>query len=191
MWDRSWQTRMRRCTRTKRNVSRNNPASKRYRHHSDELLYLTDPEILRQEISRNQFVANRSEDFLSGPDGSGSGGTDPVPVKGWLPGPSGKFLPLLEESRTVSQIDFFVFEFICSKISPKAWGREGKKGFPVSVNFSRYSLTQPHFIENLLSICDKYRISPTCLEIEITETREMAMTDTIVSDRKPQSSGSL
>ncbi|MCR2023757.1 EAL domain-containing protein, partial [Blautia pseudococcoides] len=80
----------------------------------------------------------------------------------------GNFLPLLEESQTVSQIDFFVFEFICSKI--KEWSMEGKKGFPVSVNFSRYSLAQPHFIERLLGICEKYKISPKYLEIEITET---------------------
>lgn len=153
----------------KKEFYRNNPASKRYRHHSDELLYLTDPEILRQEISRNQFVVYL-QPKISSADRTAVGAEALIRYQsrdGSLVLP-GNFLPLLEESRTVSQIDFFVFEFICSKI--KAWSREGKKGFPVSVNFSRYSLTQPHFIEHLLSICDKYRISPTCLEIEITET---------------------
>ena len=31
----------------------------------------------------------------------------------------GNFLPLLEESETISQIDFYVFEFVCSRF--KEW----------------------------------------------------------------------
>ena len=153
----------------KKEFYRNNPASKRYRHHSDELLYLTDPEILREEISRNQFVVYL-QPKISSADRMAVGAEALIRYQsrdGSLVLP-GNFLPLLEESQTVSQIDFFVFEFICSKI--KEWSREGKKGFPVSVNFSRYSLIQPHFIERLLSICEKYEISPRYLEIEITET---------------------
>ena len=49
----------------------------------------------------------------------------------------GNFLPLLEEAQTISQVDF-VFEFICSKVK----GRVGEAAFPVSVNFSRFSLAQ-------------------------------------------------
>lgn len=153
----------------KKEFYRNNPVSKRYRHHSDELLYLTDPEILREEISRNQFVVYL-QPKISSSDRMAVGAEALIRYQsrdGSLVLP-GNFLPLLEESQTVSQIDFFVFEFICSKI--KEWSMEGKKGFPVSVNFSRYSLAQPHFIERLLGICEQYKISPKYLEIEITET---------------------
>ena len=45
----------------------------------------------------------------------------------------GNFLPLLEEAQTISQVDFFVFEFICSKV--KEWADREKQAFPVSVNF--------------------------------------------------------
>jgi EAL domain-containing protein (putative c-di-GMP-specific phosphodiesterase class I) len=80
----------------------------------------------------------------------------------------GNFLPLLEEAQTISQVDFFVFEFICSKV--KEWADREKQAFPVSVNFSRFSLAQPSFVEQLVKLCDKYGISPGLLEIEITES---------------------
>ena len=47
---------------------------------------------------------------------------------------------------------------------------EGKKAFPVSVNFSRASLTGPGFVKRLVDISEKYTISPNYLEIEITES---------------------
>lgn len=47
---------------------------------------------------------------------------------------------------------------------------QGKAVFPVSVNFSRCSLAQPMFVEQLTTICDSSGISPELLEIEITES---------------------
>ena len=38
------------------------------------------------------------------------------------------------------------------------------------MNFSRFSLAQPSFVEQLVKLCDKYGISPGLLEIEITES---------------------
>lgn len=52
----------------------------------------------------------------------------------------GNFLPLLEESKTISQIDFYVFKFVCSRI--KEWLDKGKTLVPISVNFSRSSLAR-------------------------------------------------
>ena len=55
----------------------------------------------------------------------------------------GNFLPPLEEAQTISQVDFFVFEFICSKV--KEWAIREKQAFPFQVNSSRFSLAQPSF----------------------------------------------
>lgn len=147
---------------------RNNKAG-HYRHRGDEVLQLADPLVLREEISRQQFVVYL-QPKISSSDRTAVGAEALIRYQsrdGSLVLP-GNFLPLLEEAKSISMIDFYVFEFICSKI--KVWSDEGKKGFPVSVNFSRYSLVEPSFIERLKEICYKYGISPTCLEIEITES---------------------
>lgn len=140
----------------------------RYRHHSDEILQLANPEILKEEISRQQFVVYL-QPKISSADRTAVGAEALIRYRskdGSLVLP-GNFLPVLEEAKSISQIDFFVFEFVCSKV--KKWLTEGRKGFPVSVNFSRYSLIQPYFLERLKEICRKYDISPACMEIEITE----------------------
>lgn len=153
----------------KKEFYRRNPASKRYRHNSDELLHLSDPEVLRGEIKRNRFIVYLQPKIASA-DRSAVGAEALIRYRSQsdtliLPG---NFLPILEEGESVSQIDFFVFEEVCKKL--KSWMVQGKKELSVSVNFSRVSLSSPMFVEKLVSICSLYGISPKYLEIEITET---------------------
>lgn len=153
----------------KKEFYRQNKASRRYRHSDDEVMKLADPEVLQKEITRRQFIVYL-QPKISSSDRSAVGAEALIRYQsrdGSLVLP-GNFLPVLEEARSISLIDFYVFDFVCSKI--REWSQEGKKGFPVSVNFSRYSLIQPFFVERLKEICEKYEISPTCLEIEITES---------------------
>ena len=77
------------------------------------------------------------------------------------------FIPLLEETQTISQIDFFVFEFVCLRL--QKWIREGRPISPVSVNFSRYTVLEETFCQRLAELSDHYQISRDLLEIEITE----------------------
>lgn len=153
----------------KKTFYRTHPASNRYRHHSDELLHLADPAVLQEEIRQNRFVVYL-QPKISCPDRTAVGTEaliryQPRPDALVLPG---NFLPLMEETGAVSQIDFFVFKFVCSRL--KRWMEQGKAVFPVSVNFSRCSLAQPMFVEQLTTICDSSGISPELLEIEITES---------------------
>lgn len=153
----------------KKEFYRKNSLSGHYRHRNDEVLHLANPHRLQEEISRQQFVVYL-QPKISSSDRRAVGAEALIRYQsrdGSLILP-GNFLPLLEEAKSISLIDFYVFEFICSKL--KAWSKEGKKSFPVSVNFSRYSLIQPSFIHQLKEICRKYEISPTNLEIEITES---------------------
>ena len=71
----------------------------------------------------------------------------------------GNFLPLLEESQTVSQIDFYVFEQICVQL--QEWQKRGVRTLPISVNFSRCSLSQPDFVAQLSALCQKYGVENT------------------------------
>ncbi len=151
----------------KKEYYRRNPASNRYRHQSDELVELSDPSILEAEITRNRFVVYVQPKVTSS-DRSAIGAEALIRYQSRegsmvLPG---NFLPLLEETQTISQIDFFVFEFVCSRI--KQWVDMGKQTFPVSINFSQHSLAQPSFVDQLNAICRKYDIPSRLLEVEIT-----------------------
>lgn len=153
----------------KKEFYRQNPASNRYRHHSDEVLHLSDPQVLQKEILQNRFVVYLQPKISSG-DRTAVGAEALVryqPRSGSLVLP-GNFLPLLEESQTVSQIDFYVFQFACSRL--KEWADQGKQAMPVSVNFSRCSLAQPDFVQRLDDLCRQYGVEKKYLEIEITET---------------------
>ena len=75
---------------------------------------------------------------------------------------------MLEESQLISQIDFYVFECVCFQIN--AWIEQGKQLLPISVNFSRSSLSQPDFVDSLVRLCRKHGVEQRYLEIELTET---------------------
>lgn len=152
----------------KKEFYRKNPATKRYRHENDELLELSNPNILESEINQNHFIVYMQPKVSAG-DRAAIGAEALIryhPKAGEMVLPD-SFLPMLEESQSVSQIDFFVFESVCARI--KKWLDMGKEAFPVSINFSERTLTQPLFLEQLCSICDKYGIPPRLLEVEITE----------------------
>lgn len=152
----------------KKEFYRKNPTSKRYRHQSDDLLELSNPNILETEIIKNRFVVYM-QPKVSSNDLTAIGAEALIryyPDAG-TPVLPGNFLPMLEETRTISQIDFFVFESVCSRI--RKWLDMGKEVYPVSINFSPLTLAQPSFVKQLCSLCEKHEIATRLLEVEITE----------------------
>ncbi|MCH1983298.1 bifunctional diguanylate cyclase/phosphodiesterase [Ruminococcus sp. OA3] len=153
----------------KKEYYRKHSTSNRYRHHSDEVLRLADPHVLQQEIHSNHFVVYL-QPKVSSSDYTMVGAEALIryqPKEESLLMPA-SFLPLLEETQLISKLDFYVFEFVCARIS--SWADQSKILFPVSVNFSRFSLAQLSFVEHLTDICKKYGVSPGLLEIEVTES---------------------
>nr|WP_305146661.1 EAL domain-containing protein [Anaerovorax odorimutans] len=144
------------------------PVSQRYRHHSDEILRLADPSVLKEELQKNRFEVYL-QPKVSSSDQEAVGAEALIRYRSKsdtlvLPG---NFLPLLEENESISLVDFYVFRFVCAKL--KDWMDQGKQAYPVSVNFSMSSLMQPSFVEHLTTICETYGISPHYMEIEVTE----------------------
>lgn len=153
----------------KKTFYRRNPVSHRYRHLSDEVLHLSDPAALEEEIRRDRFVVYL-QPKVSSADRAAVGAEALVRYRSnsgslMLPG---NFLPMLEESRTISQIDFYVFEYACSRL--QEWAARGKESLPIAVNFSRSSLSQPDFVPRLVALCEEYGVERKYLEIELTET---------------------
>lgn len=80
----------------------------------------------------------------------------------------GYFIPLLEENNVVHMIDLFIlshaFQF------QKAAREAGKEIVPISVNFSKSTLTYPNLMEYIKTQCDVYGAPERMIRIEITET---------------------
>lgn len=155
----------------KKRFYRQNLASNRYRHYNDGILNLIEPGVLERLIKQGRFIVY-FQPKMSYQDRSLIGVEALVryrtPEETILT--PNHFLPLLENAKLISLIDFYVFEYVCRKSSE--WLAQGKRVVPVSVNFSRYSLLERNFVERLTALCEQYQISKKWVEIEITESVE-------------------
>lgn len=80
-----------------------------------------------------------------------------------------EFIPLFEKNGFIVNLDMFIFEEVCSKISN--WKKNNKRVVPISVNISRINLKNVDcFIESIKKIFNKYDLNPKLIEIEITES---------------------
>jgi len=78
------------------------------------------------------------------------------------------FIPIFEKNGFVIKLDMFMFEQACMflrnllniEIHP----------IKISVNFSRFHLSNPEFVSELCDIADKHGVPHTLLEIELTES---------------------
>lgn len=78
------------------------------------------------------------------------------------------FIPVLEKENLIAELDFYVFETVCSNI--KEWQDKGLIQCPISSNFSKVHLANPNFAEDIIAVVNKYSIDPKLVEIELTES---------------------
>ncbi len=82
--------------------------------------------------------------------------------------PPGDFIPLFERNGFVVTLDMYMLRQACALLA--AWQENGQEMVPISVNFSRLHLTNPHFVEEICAIVDEYHLDHCYIEIELTET---------------------
>lgn len=92
--------------------------------------------------------------------------------------PPYKFIPALEQSKSICVLDFYMLEHTCRDI--RRWLDEGRPVVKVSVNFSRRHLGDMDLLDHIISCIDKYNVPHKYIEIELTETT----TDVNFSDLK-------
>lgn len=92
--------------------------------------------------------------------------------------PPYRFIPALEQSKSICVLDFYMLEHTCRDI--RRWLNEGKPVVKVSVNFSRRHLGDMDLLGRIISCIDKYNVPHKYIEIELTETT----TDVNFSDLK-------
>lgn len=81
------------------------------------------------------------------------------------------FIPLAEETNLIIEIGEWVLDKVCEDF--RKWQQSVSSPGRVSVNLSLKQLRQPNFINRISSIMRSHEVSPTCLELEITETTLM------------------
>jgi diguanylate cyclase (GGDEF)-like protein/PAS domain S-box-containing protein len=81
------------------------------------------------------------------------------------------FIPLAEETNLIIEIGEWVLDKVCEDF--RVWQRSVGSPGRVSVNLSLKQLKQINFINRISSIFRAHEISPTSLELEITETTLM------------------
>ena len=81
------------------------------------------------------------------------------------------FIPIAEETDLIIEIGEWVLDKVCEDF--RFWQRSVGSPGRVSVNLSLKQLRQQSFINRVLSILRSYEVSPTSLELEVTETTLM------------------
>ncbi len=81
------------------------------------------------------------------------------------------FIPIAEETNLIIEIGEWVLDRVCEDF--RYWQRSVSSVGRVSVNLSLKQLRQPNFINRITAILRSYEVSPTSLELEITETTLM------------------
>lgn len=90
-----------------------------------------------------------------------------------------KFIPVFEKNGFITKLDYYVWDKVCSLLHE--WEEKNIPLLPVSVNVSRVNLYDPKFLERLCDLTDKYGISRSLLNLEITESVYVDNTEVIES----------
>ncbi|MBE6875888.1 MAG: EAL domain-containing protein [Ruminococcus sp.] len=93
--------------------------------------------------------------------------------------PPMEFVPVLEREGTVCNLDFYIFEKVCSDL--RRWLDAGIEPVRISVNFSQQHLRNPWLADEILAIMQKYEIESRYIEIELTEMSGASNHDAMLS----------
>jgi EAL domain-containing protein (putative c-di-GMP-specific phosphodiesterase class I) len=91
--------------------------------------------------------------------------------------PPAAFIPAMEKSEKINRVDWYMLEEVCTMLKTRM--DAGKKVVPVSVNFSRWHLKETDYIKKLCDTVDRYDISHSLIEVEITESALVNEADSI------------
>lgn len=79
-----------------------------------------------------------------------------------------EFIDVLEKVGYIVELDYCIYETVLKTM--KKWKEQGKKLFPVSVNFSRLHTLKDDFVESIIEMADNYGVDKEMIEIEVTES---------------------
>ncbi|MDO4475775.1 MAG: GGDEF domain-containing phosphodiesterase [Lachnospiraceae bacterium] len=80
------------------------------------------------------------------------------------------FIPAMEKNNLICSLDFCILENVCRDL--REWLDKGLIPPKASVNLSRKNLGNPHLVEDIMALLEKYAIPSHLLQIEVTETTD-------------------
>jgi len=90
------------------------------------------------------------------------------PTLGFIP-PS-KFIPIMEESGVIIKLEEWIFNQVLSEVKLIEERKNGFHLHHIAINVSTIHFLQPHFVEELMLLINKYKVNPKWIELEITES---------------------
>ena len=90
-----------------------------------------------------------------------------VRMKGFESGPAA-FVPIVEKSGWISRLGRITTQLVVTQLAE--WRNQGKKLYPVSINFSSKQINDSGFVPFLRQLLEKYDIPSNLIEVEITES---------------------
>ena len=79
-----------------------------------------------------------------------------------------EFIPVAEQTGVILMLGEWVIEQACKHIVE--WREKGIEVPPVAVNCSAAQLKRSSFLSHILNVLDKYKVAPSMLELEVTES---------------------
>ena len=86
----------------------------------------------------------------------------------------GDFIEVFEKTGLIYRLDRFIWELAVQKLA--RWQQEGHSDLYISVNISTKDFYYMNVYETITALVEKYRIIPSTLKLEITETAIMTGT---------------
>ena len=86
----------------------------------------------------------------------------------------GDFIEVFEKTGLIYRLDRFIWELAVQKLA--RWQQEGHSDLYISVNISTKDFCYMNVYETITALVEKYRIIPSTLKLEITETAIMTGT---------------
>lgn len=83
-----------------------------------------------------------------------------------------EFIPVFEENGFITELDMFMLEEACRKVS--YWTQQGYAPRPISVNQSRIFFYDNEYLDKFHDIVDRYHIDPSLIILEVTESVAMS-----------------
>ncbi|MET0066483.1 MAG: diguanylate cyclase [Candidatus Thiodiazotropha sp.] len=159
---------------TARRVAKEDPGSNRIRFFSREINRKAYHSIwletqLHKAIVRQQFelVYQPKFDLLSGRiTGMEALARWPHAKVGMIP--PAEFIPVAEHTGLINKLGIWVFKKASADL--RRWHKSGYRELNLSVNLSTVQLRDASLAEKFLSICERRKIDPGKVELEITET---------------------
>lgn len=89
--------------------------------------------------------------------------------------PPDLFIPAAEASGLIVQIGAWVLDEVCRQIAE--WSARGFGEIPVAVNVSSVQVTRPDFADRVRECLERRNVSPTSVELELTESQALRGAD--------------